>query len=308
MAVISDHSKGLILGIIAAVFWGTYGTFINVLTSMGLQKMTMMAISPAMVVFYGYVKSLVNKNASLKVKAKVLMIMALHGFIVINGINYCYIRAIEYVPVGIVSVLSFCNVIIVMFASTIFFNYRINVQKIIAIIGALLGISLILNIFDTGIIFNLTGFGWAVAIPFLYGSSVILYKYYLLQGAGEEAILFWVNLTAAIMIWSVIPPVEIFFDIRHVISISTNVYGVFMALLGFFLIPLAGSYYAFFKAYEYIEPTYVSLCYALDPATATILGYILFDQYLSPIQLIGIIIVIVSILYIKLDERKEGTQ
>ena len=74
---------------------------------------------------------------------------------------------------------------------------------------------------------------------------------------------------------------------------------------GICLIPLVGSYYTFFRAYQYVEPTYVSLCYALDPATAAILGFAVFGQKLSLSQLIGVGIVVAAILYIKIREEKE---
>lgn len=306
--VFKRQSKGLIYGAVSAACWGTYGIFLALLTGMGLRQMTLVAIVPLVMMIYAYLKALANPQKVMHVKGKFLFYMALHGLVLINGGNYCYLKAVENLPVGIVSVISFCNVIIVMFASNIFFQYRLTAHKIGAVLGALIGIAMILGIFSSGQMVSTAGIGWAMVLPFCSGISVVTYRYYLNQKIHQDAIVFWVNFFAVVLIWLNTPPWLIYADIHQVMAVSSAPLGLFLLLAGFFLIPLAACNYAFFRAYLYIEPTYVSLCYALDPATAAIFGFFLFGQRLTAMQLAGIGVVVAAILYIKFKEASEESE
>ena len=305
MAALNRQSKGLIFGAISAACWGTYGLFLALLTGMGIGQMTLVAIVPLVMMVYAYFKALASPKKVLRVKPFFLLCMAGHGLVLINGGNYCYIKALEYLPMGIISVISFCNVIIVMFASRIFFQYRLTSHKIGAVLGALLGMALILQIFSSSPTLSVVGIGWALALPVCAGISVVTYRYYLNQKIHQDAIVFWVNCFALAMVCLNTPPWLIYADVRQAMLASGSPYLILLYLAGFFLIPLAVCNYAFFRAYLYVEPTYVSLCYALDPATAAVLGFLVFGQQLSGTQLAGIAIVVAAILYIKYKEANE---
>jgi len=299
------QGKGLLFGVLSAVCWGTYGTIISILSQTGIRAVTLATLVPLIMVAYAYLKATVNQRRIMVSRPQIILCMIFHGLVLLNGVNYCYIRAVETVPVGIVAVLNFSNVIIVMLASRIFFRYRLTWHKIGAVFGALFGISLILGIFQTGSLGQWTGIGWAVFIPFGYGISLVLYRFYLNFDLHEEAILFWVNLFAAAFVLLRQSPLQIYADISQAMAASADPLRIVFWLAAFAVIPLAGSYYAFFRAYQYVEPTYVSLCYALDPATAAILGFLIFDQKLGLAQLTGVGVVITAILYIKIREELE---
>ena len=233
MRSLSKQSKGLAFGAISAICWGTYGTFLNILTQMGMQKMTLVTLVPLVLMIYAFLKSQLTREKVLIVNYKLLICMAFHGLILLNGVNYCYVRAIATVPMGIIAVLNFCNVIFVMLASKIFFQYHLTVHKISAVFGALLGISLILGLFGSGKIDNLAGVGWALVIPFGYSISLVLYRFYLNKDAHEDAILFWVNLFAVTFLLLNHSPWQSISDIGQAMGNAAHPSLVWLGLAGF---------------------------------------------------------------------------
>jgi len=301
---LSRQGRGWTYAVVSASCWGTYGIFLALLTAAGVRQMTLVALVPLVMLVYAFLKAKTNSRDVLRIPLKYLFFMVLHGLLLIDFGNYCYVRAVAAVPVGIVSVISFCNVIIVMFASRIFFHYRLSGTKIGAVLAALAGIAMILQV-SGGTGLALAGIGWALALPLTAGISIVLYRYYLNRGLHEDGIVFWINFSAAAVLWLRLPPWAIVADLSRVVLHAPAPLQVGLLLLGFFLIPLAASNFAFFRAYLYIEPTYVSLCYALDPATAAVLGFFLFGQRLTLLQLMGICIVVAAIVTIRVREARE---
>lgn len=301
----SCQSKGLIFAILSAVSFGTYGTFLAIFHNMGFHQISLLVLAPTASLTFALLQLKINHRKIMPANWKLIILMALHGLIILNGMNYCYTKAVKDVPVGIISVITFCNVIILMITSKVFFHYRITGHKIVALLGALLGICLVLKVFESGSFFNHAGIGWTLLIPVLYGISVTLYKFYLNEGVSWEVIIFWVNISAFLTIWAANSPGDIIANFRDVMTRTGNALPIILALLGFFLIPMAASYYTYFRAYQYIEPTYVGLCYALDPVTAAILGLVLFRQSFTPVQFTGILLILTAILYIKIADGKE---
>lgn len=66
-----------------------------------------------------------------------------------------------------------------------------------------------------------------------------------------------------------------------------------LAILGVVNTGLA--YYLWFRGIEILSPVRVSLLSPVNPLTAFILGYVVLGQSISPIQLVGVAIIIASI-------------
>jgi drug/metabolite transporter (DMT)-like permease len=80
---------------------------------------------------------------------------------------------------------------------------------------------------------------------------------------------------------------------------------VWLVLLGFTTVTQIISAKSQVAAYYYVEPTYVSAVLALDPVTATILGFFIFHQILTLPQIAGVLIVLGAVVYLHLKESKE---
>lgn len=75
--------------------------------------------------------------------------MIFHGLVLL-GINVCFVKAISLVPVGVVSIISFCHIILLMVSTRIVFGYKITKEKVSAALITLIGLSLVLGIHQVG--------------------------------------------------------------------------------------------------------------------------------------------------------------
>lgn len=138
--------------------------------------------------------------------------------------------------------------------------------------------------------------------------SAIVYtlnKFYLINGVHYQTAIFYTNLFAGAASWSQVPPWEIVKETLN-IAVAHGPY-LWFVLLGFIFIPMIGSFALFQKSYQLIEPTYVSIIYSLDPVMATFLGYVILNQSLSSMQLIGMLIILVPVVYIQYKEGRQET-
>ncbi|ATW28237.1 DMT family transporter [Candidatus Formimonas warabiya] len=303
MGNLNKNSWGFIFALISAVFWGTYGTFLKLMGDAGFKGMTIAAMSPTIVISFFLAKILFNQPKALFISKKILALIALHGIFITSGITFCYVQAVSALPVGIVSIISFCHIIFLMITTRIVFGYQITRKKVAVILIVLVGLSLVLEVYQVAGSLNLAGVMWAALGALLVALGATLFKYYLTRGIEATAVFFYTNFFAALTLWCATPLWEI---ARETVQLtSVHGYRVWLILLGFALLPLVGSYLLYGKAYERIEPTYVSLMYSLDPVTATILGFLLLDQNLHVMQLIGMGIILLPVCYIQYMEGKE---
>jgi len=223
--------------------------------------------------------------------------------LLIDGQHYAYVKAFASAPLGIVSVMAFANVILLTFTSRLFFGYRFTVTKFVAIGVALCGVSLVLRVLEPGGRPPWTGLGWVALVPLILASNYTGIKFYLTKGIAGDAILFYTNLFAILFFWIITPPWAIIADF----AAATTRHGLVVPvlLLAFAAIPQVICCWAFFRAYRYIEPTYVSFCYALDPVTSAVLGFVVFGQALSIGQLAGMVVVVGAILLIQYQEGRQ---
>jgi DME family drug/metabolite transporter len=303
--VLSNQSKGFLFALLSALFWGTNGSFIKILSELGFRDITLVALQPTVLALFFLISLLVSHPSALLINWKFLLIMMVHGGVLLGGAIYCDVKAITLVPVGIVSIISFCHIILLMLVTRMVFGYKITKEKTGAALIALIGISLTLEIYHLGSsTLNWQGIIWAAIIPLEMSVAYTLIKFYLLRGIDYKTYIFYVNLFASLVFWYTAPPWKVAGETLALAAVHGPYF--WLILFGFILIPLVGSYVLFAKAYQLIEPTYVSLMYSLDPITATLLGYFILHQSLSGMQLVGMLITLIPVAYIQYHEGKQN--
>lgn len=86
--------------------------------------------------------------------------------------------------------------------------------------------------------------------------------------------------------------------INNVIAIaSSNGFIVLIIVLSFALLPQIASYSTQMISFGLIDAPYVSMAYCLEPVIATLIGFIVWNEQLDFIQIIGIFLAIGSIFY-----------
>lgn len=296
---------GMLFGVVSAITWGSYGTFYSLLLNRGVSDLTLVALAPlAMAIYFG-IRVLLKPHVLKEIPFKCYIGMILQGIIITNGMNYCYAQAYANgMAVGIVSVVAFTNILVIMIETYFLMKYRFTLAKVISMVMAMIGVSLVLEIFTGGQgVFTAMGLMWTILIPIFYGTNVTLNSFFIVKGCDSDAILFLTQGTAVIfMLLFQIHPTTLVSNIGAVITADTS---AIWLLIGFCAIPQIICFMLMQECLKRTEPSIFGICYSLDPVTSSILGVIIFAQPLHIIQIIGILVILAAVGYINYAEGKE---
>lgn len=295
---------GFILAMISAVAWGSYGIFFMLLTEKGLSEATIITLAAVINTVYFLSIGILAKTHKFSILTFKHGLLLFVSGVLSNGMGYSYAQAYaNNMPVGIVSLIAFCNVIVLVILSYLFFNFRITIPVVGSIVSALIGVALVLNILGTGKLqMSLIGIIWALTIPLILGVIYAINHKLLLDGVDGNTIMFLRHLCASVLM--------LIFQIGH-FSIVSDLSKAFhqggsvgWIFLGFAVIPTVLCYVTWQEAYKRIEPAYVQIIYSLDPTTAFMLGFLFFGQGILWSQLIGMILILIAIANLVLAEGR----
>ncbi|HMM05143.1 MAG TPA: DMT family transporter [Clostridiales bacterium] len=300
------RKTGMTFAILSAIAWGTYGTFYSILLEKGITDLTLVALAPfALVVYFG-LRVLFKPHVLKAIPLKYYIGMALQGFLIVNAFNYCYSQAYANgMAVGIVSVVAFTNVLVIMVESYFILKYKFTMAKVVSMVLALAGLSLVLEIYSGGSgVFTVTGLLWTLLIPLFYGTNVTLNSFFIVKGCDTDAILFITQLAAMVfMVLFQIHPPAIAANLTAVVRETPS---VIWPLLGFCTLPMIFCYAMMQECLKRLEPSIMGIIYSLDPVTSFTLGLIVFGQPIRGLQIVGIVMIIAAVVYINFAEGREA--
>ena len=292
-------SAYFLIAVLAGACWGTHGTFASLLGQYGISDNAVALLCP---LFYAtFFLILVAKDDIRKVKFPRHLLPVLIFYGAVSAVyNFAIIKAYWHIPVGIVHTIVFCNLFLLMIFSRILFKTPLTKQKAFFAALAVLGVAMLLNVFDTEVSWSALGIFCTLLSMAAWAGMVITEKYLLIKGADGNALVMYNGYFAAIFIACVANPVTAVTEVAHAVSVSGGM--VLLPLLGYAVITSFGSYYCYLVAIRKMEPTLVQLGYVADPLVATVLGVIIFGQILLPIQYAGLVLILAVVIAVQLLE------
>lgn len=288
-----EFNKNLILlfPIISGIMWSSGGVFTRILYNCGFENISIFSTRVILATIILFVVLLIFDRKSLKINLKDIWLFVGCGLLGTLLLNLCYNEAAFTVSLSLASLLLSLAPIFALFISAIIFKEKITPIKIICLIFALFGCLLVSGILEnSGLSWSMHGliFGFLSALFWaLYG---IFSKLATNKGYSTSTIIFYSFLLNSIVLtpftsWDLFtnflisnPQTNIIFAVAH---------SIFTSILPYFL---------FSFALEYIDngPATI-LCSGAEPTFATIWGALLFSEYPSILNLIGIIITIIAL-------------
>lgn len=303
----SNKTKGIIIAIIGAISWGTYGTFVSLLSETGFSENSIALFCPLALIILFFAMQIAKNPKGFALNKKRLLCCIIVGVFAVFGTNLFYVKALSNgISVGIASVITFANYFIVMIASRYIWKTKITVPKICAGILALVGIFLLLEAW-AGFSFAIIGLIWIIIVTLTFACGYIFCSYCVNEqglGMDVEAYFFWTNLIGFILLLFISPPMATIQELTTVVA-NHGIYAI-MLLLGLCLIPQLLNYYCEGKALNYISPELLSIIFAIDPIVAAILGSAVLGQSLHFIQIIGMLITVAAVVWVQVIELKES--
>ncbi|MDD5920534.1 MAG: DMT family transporter [Oscillospiraceae bacterium] len=308
---LNQNAFGSGMGIVSGISYGFYGIFSSMLLAAGVNDMSIVALPPlALTLFFG-IKTLLKPHVLKEIPWQIYLLLILQGGIISTAMNFCYTKAYASgMPVGVVSIVAFCNVIVVMILSKFILSYKFSLPKIIAVIAAIFGVSLVIGLIgggDNAGVYTAIGLMWTLLIPVFYGLNVVLNTYALVKGADSDAVLLIAQGASLIVVLVfMVNPVSLFTDLAaHLTNTSA-----WIGLIGFFFIPHVITYASMQESLKRIDPTIYQILMSLDPVTALVLGILIMGQAVAGMQLLGIAIVLAAVIFITVmdgrDAKKEA--
>ena len=274
--------------IAAGILWGCMGIFVRALTAYGFTSPQITAIRLTSAAILLWLFALITKPKQLKIHPRDLFWMALLGLASLLAMTMCYFTAIQLTSLSIASILLYTAPAMVLIMSAIFFREKLTAGKLIALILAIAGCVLVSgssgedSLSLPGLLTGL-GSGFAYALYSIIG-KVVLKKY------PPMTVTTYAFSFAAIGALLVCRPLQL---IR--IAAAKPDLLLLILLISIGLLSAALPYNLYSAALQHIEAGKASIMASTEPLVATLCGFLLYKESLTPLQLAGIALILGAI-------------
>lgn len=289
-----------LLAVSSGIFWGTYGTFATFMGNMGLEAATASLVSPLSIAVFFFILVCLDDIRKMRVHTAVLPVLVSYG-LVGAVFNYSLIKAYGSLPFGIVSTIIFCNLFLLMILSYFIFKDTLTWRKGLAALLAVTGVAMVLNVFGLDLSLSLIGILWTLAAMTAWALMVTCEKYMLLHDVDGNVIMTYNGFFPVLFISIFSPPWHSFANFGESMAATNGL--VLLPTLGLALITSVACYFTYINALKHLEPAYAQMGFIMDPTTASILGFLVFGQALRPVQIAGIALVLLVVIWVQWGER-----
>ncbi|CAK7025382.1 MAG: hypothetical protein PEPC_01071 [Peptostreptococcus russellii] len=300
MSEAEKKKRGVWMMIFATLFWGFMGISNRYLNEVNFQPIDIAFTRSIIGAILTTIFLLITNRSAFKVTFKGFMFCALYGIINYSiGISL-YSLSVERIPIGVATVLMFSNPIWVTLLNYIFFKEKISFKKMMVILTCIFGCMCIIDIFSTGgQNLDLIGITAGVLDGVTFALQIVMPRF-VEKTISKDSILLYGFWSSAICL--------IFFaDIPRLASGIINspnplFYFGNVLSIGVLSTFVANTFYV--NSTKYIGTSLPSMMVALEPTFATVLAFFIFGESMKPIQILGTLIVIGSVMALELNFEK----
>lgn len=201
----------------------------------------------------------------------------------------------EFISSGMATVLHFTYPIFVALLMLLIFKVRLTKRGILAIMAAVAGVSLVSGVTSSEPI-NPEGPALVITSGFLYATYIIMVNKSGVNSLGHEALTFYILLitTAFLSLYCIA-------DDKAMLPASAPDW-ISLILLG--ILSTAVSNITLVRAIDLIGSTPTAVMGAIEPLTAVMIGVVAFGEQLTPIRMLGILMILVSVVLLTTDKKK----
>ena len=289
-----QHTYGYIYAILAASLYAFVTIIGKTLVTGG--------VHPLQIAFYQYFFTVIilgtwlffRTAGGLRRNVKTLGAFALLGIIGGAGTNLLYYSALQYLDAGLCAMLLFFHPVYI----TIFFAVT-KIKKLkpinyFSVLLAITGAAVVLDIFNSSFSLSVAGLSFGI----LSGVSYAFYNIFADLKFKEEnpnVINFYACLAAFMFSTGLLTFSGIGFSLP-----LTSVPSIFLLACLSGIVPP----YFFFKALQYIGSEKVSVISSIELPVTLFLAFTILNEYLRPIQLFGVVLIILSSVLLHRNESK----
>jgi len=285
--------------ILAALFWAVSGSSAKYLFNSGISPFQLVQIRLTIATACLVMWLLVRDRSLLKIDKSDIPYFILFGIFGIAAVQFTYLFAISRIHVAAAILLQYLAPSFIAIHAVLFFKDRLNRWTTLALIGSFTGCYLVVGAYNLDLLsMNLAGIisGVLSGVTFAWYS---IHGEYGMRRYDPWTVIFYGLLFAA-LIWNILhPPLEGFF---HAYRPAQWGWIVYIGIMGT-LVPFG----FYLEGVNLIRSTRASITATLEPITAGLLSYLFLNEIMTPLQVLGAVLVIASIILLKvkqgLDEK-----
>jgi len=290
-SAITNRRFGLVLIIISAASFGVMPIFARLAYNAGAEPIT--------VLFLRFTIAAVVMNLIMVLRRTsyprglVLLELILLGAIAYVGESLAYFLALKMASAGLVALLLYIYPALVTALSAIFLKEHLTRVKILALFIALSGTALTLRISGGG---NLIGILLGIAAAVDYAIYILLGSRIVRRSGSMASTTVIITSTAGVYVGIVA---------IHGTTYPTTSTG-WIAIIAIALISTVLAFVTFFAGLKRIGPTTTSTLSTFEPIVAVVLAAIVLGETISPIQILGGILILAAVVLLATSGKWRG--
>lgn len=235
-----------------------------------------------------------RRREELRVGLRDLPFLAGFGVIGLAGVHYSYFKTISLTNVATAILLEYLAPVLVLIVSVVFLRHRFSWSLPAGVVLSVIGCSLVVGVLGgSGAAVSARGITWGLI-------SAVFFATYSLMGSWAARryspfTLLVYGLGFAAVFWlAVLGPMPVF----QVLRVPSTLAAVLFVAVFSTVIPFS----AFLTALQHIQPTNATVTSTVEPFVAGLGAFVLFGESLTPLQLLGGLLVVAAIIVVQRSE------
>ncbi|MBN1921150.1 MAG: EamA family transporter [Anaerolineae bacterium] len=283
--------------IVAAMLWATMGLFYKgLMATYALPALTIVFWRAAIAAIALFVALLPRHRSDLRLPKRDWLLFLGFSAIGVAAFYAIYIHAISLIGMGAAAVLMYTAPVWVTLFSAVFLGEKLTGRKALALLLALAGCALVGKLYDiNGAALNLPGILAGLGAGLTYGAYILFSK-----GAAQRGHSPWAALAYALALGALfLLPFQQTAEALRPLSSP----GIALWLLVLGLIPTLGGGVAFNAGLHHVTASNASIVATLEPVMAAFLGWVVWDEQLTALQLFGAGLILIAVMLLQLQSR-----
>lgn len=297
MIRMNEKMTGFFCVVSAAALWGCMGIFVRGMEQYGLSSMDMVLVRALVTGVLMFLYLFLFKREELKIRWKDIWCFLGTGLASVVFFNFCYFTTIIETSLAVAATLLYTAPAFVVILSFLFFREKLGSKKILSVLLAFAGCSLVTGIFQETPALSTKGLLIGLGAGIGYALYSIFSCLALQRGYSSYTITFY---TFLIAFAGCVP----FCNIGEIgAGLSSSPASVPFAIF-WAAVTTVAPYLLYTKGLSEMEAGRASVLANIEPVVASVLGVLLYKEEIQLTTLAGIVLVLVAAWVVTIPDRK----
>ncbi len=287
----THKTNGTLLIILAGIFWGSMGIFVRGLTALaGFTSIQIVCVRLAVAALTFALILLIKDARGFRIRIKDIPLFLGLGFCSILFFTTCYFTAIRMMTLSIAAILLYTSPIWVMLLSLLLFHEKMTRPKFVALVISFLGCIFVSGIGSGGSAVTPAGILIGLGAGLGYGLYSILGTLALRRYSTYTVTAYtFITAAAGSLFISSLP------DLWHKITACTSKPYLYILIVLTGLVTAVIPFLLYTLGLEQVEASRAAILATIEPMVATLIGVVVFHEYLTVLSVLGILCILAAI-------------